>query len=285
MPTMITTSDDRHDVSDELTVLFGGKIWPRQVLEAYWAEIDQLLKGERYCVSCQGIDDCKMYSLGWQVVYDVSGSEQYLKPVFRVQQCRHYKANERQKKEEQLFTARTMQQTFATFRLNYDNTEMFNRCQDYALNFSPFTTHGLLLVGSFGTGKTHLAAAIAKDILRRGYEVDFVKVPTLLDDIRASFNSEERAAMPIFSRVRKRFVVFDDLGAERPNEWVIEQLFKIIDYRSENFLPTVITSNLSIPALEQKIGKRTVDRVLGICDMVTVKGEGWRRKKEADKHG
>ena len=100
----------------------------------------------------------------------------------------------------------------------------------------------LLLVGRCGCGKTHLAAAIANQLLESGATVFFTTVPDLLDALRAAFVSPERYTQ-LFALVREvELLVLDDLGAQQPSPWSNEKLLQILNYRVVYALPTIISA-------------------------------------------
>ena len=89
----------------------------------------------------------------------------------------------------------------------------------------------LLLIGGYGCGKTHLAAAIANEALERGVTPLFVTVPDLLDHLRAAFApTSPEAYSERFERVRStRLLILDDLGTESATPWALEKLFQILN--------------------------------------------------------
>lgn len=125
--------------------------------------------------------------------------------------------------------------------------------------------HGwLLLQGGFGVGKTHLAAAIANTVNERGGDVLFVLVPDLLDHLRSGFDPKSIESYgELFDRLKNTpLLVLDDLGAESPTPWAQEKLFQLLDHRYLLRLPTVITTNKPIEAIEARIRSRLVDHQL-----------------------
>ncbi len=119
----------------------------------------------------------------------------------------------------------------------------------------------LVFIGEYGTGKTHLAAAIANYQATRGYEAMFVVVPDLLDHLRAAFSPDARTSFDQrFEEVRTTpLLVLDDLGTESATPWAREKLYQIINHRYVAKLPTVITTSVSPDDLDPRIRTRIVD--------------------------
>lgn len=127
---------------------------------------------------------------------------------------------------------------------------------------------GLLLLGDVGCGKTHLAAATANSTLEQGGEALFLVVPEFLDQLRYSYRRENEGLdeAEIISRAYNvPLLVLDDLGAHNYSEWVCNKLFTIINHRYNRNLPLVITSNLNLDELGEKIGPRSTSRIVELC--------------------
>ncbi len=119
----------------------------------------------------------------------------------------------------------------------------------------------LLFSGGYGVGKTHLAAAIGNEVIRRGGEALFILAPDLLDHLRATFapNSPETYD-ELFDRLKNTpLLILDDLGAESATPWAQEKLFQLLNHRYLRRLPTVITTNRPLSALEARIRSRLMD--------------------------
>ena len=128
----------------------------------------------------------------------------------------------------------------------------------------------LILFGNYGAGKTHLAAAIANVALRRQTRVLFAIVPDLLDHLRSTFGpSSEIEYDDRFETIREvPLLILDDLGTENTTPWAREKLFQIINYRYNDALPTVITSNRKPEDIDPRIFSRMSDRAL--CEEITL---------------
>jgi len=119
----------------------------------------------------------------------------------------------------------------------------------------------LVLLGGYGCGKTHLAAAIANYVVEQGHPAIFVVTPDLLDHLRATYSPYSAVGYDQrFEEIRSAsLLILDDLGAHSSTPWAQEKLFQLFNYRYNAQLPTVITSNHSIEELEPRIRSRLID--------------------------
>lgn len=137
---------------------------------------------------------------------------------------------------------------------------------------------GLYFCGGVGTGKTHLAVAVMNELIRRKRVPSlFVTVPELLDNLRETYNKPGRNLDEWMDAVQNAdFLVLDDLGSERPTEWVRERIFVMVNYRYREALPTVFTSNIGPKDLAQQLGERTASRIIAMCEWIALEGEDYR---------
>lgn len=164
---------------------------------------------------------------------------------------------------------------------------------------------GIYLHGGVGTGKTYIAYALfrewedqrLKEIKQRESAVqksiksgDFteiakVRVPAvfwnstrLLFDLRSEFkrNSEETSKELI---ERNNLLFIDDLGAEKVTEWVEEVMYLTINTRYERNVPMIITSNLPLSGIAEKVGERVASRIKEMCHIVKLEGQDRRLAK------
>jgi DNA replication protein DnaC len=119
----------------------------------------------------------------------------------------------------------------------------------------------LLLEGTYGCGKTHLAAAVANARLEREENVLFITAPDLLDHLRTTYGpTSDIGYDEMFDRMRNvRLMVLDDLGVENPSPWAQEKLFQLLNYRYNQRLPTIITTNTDLDLLDPRIRSRLLD--------------------------
>lgn len=133
---------------------------------------------------------------------------------------------------------------------------------------------GAYLWGEPGTGKTHAAACAVRMFSERGSRARLVTAKRLLDEVRAGYDGGDGDALARAERVP--LLALDDLGAERPTEWAVEQLSGLIDARTARGLPTVLTSNYRVGALRDlwggMAGKRVASRLAGACECIEVAG-------------
>lgn len=142
----------------------------------------------------------------------------------------------------------------------------------------------MVLTGAPGTGKTHLAVAILRELAvekRITNETDacFIPVPELLAEIRASYRDggpDERDIIGRYSRLP--FLVLDDLGAEKTTEWSITTLYLIVDRRYRNMRPTIITTNLSLEQIATALSERISSR-LASGKVLLLTGADYRMKR------
>jgi DNA replication protein DnaC len=144
---------------------------------------------------------------------------------------------------------------------NPRDQDRFRRCVEDARSFAEAPAGWLVLSGPSGCGKTHLAAAIANRCLELGIAALFVIVPDLLDRLRAAYHPDSDVGYDqTFDQVRNAPVlILDDLGAHSSTAWAQEKLFQIINHRFNALLPTVITTNIPLTKLDDRLYTRLSD--------------------------
>jgi DNA replication protein DnaC len=131
---------------------------------------------------------------------------------------------------------------------------------------------GLLLSGSYSTGKTGLAIGLAREIayLYAGtpYKMRFTPSVELMQALRPSAEPESDRAALFDTMMRTRLLLLDDLGKDKPSEWVFDRLFTLINHRYDHRLPTFITTNYAPEELIERVGKGVADRLAEMCDLI-----------------
>jgi DNA replication protein DnaC len=138
----------------------------------------------------------------------------------------------------------------------------------------PDAPRSLVILGETGTGKTWTACAIARALLVEDtIPVTLVTVAEMLAELRPAVGGldvdmAQFALAPV--------LILDDLGMERPTEWVAEQLYRLAHERSHNGRPTIITSNLTGAQIKERYDVRTVQRLFGGARLIQIAGESRR---------
>jgi DNA replication protein DnaC len=127
---------------------------------------------------------------------------------------------------------------------------------------------GLWLMGDVGTGKTTLAMIVSKSALDAGRSVAIYSLPRLLNLIRNSIDAEGGMVGFLERLAAVDLLHIDDLGAENTTDWVLEQLYSIINTRYEDERAMIVTTNLQFEELIDQLGERTVSRLVAICGNV-----------------
>lgn len=171
--------------------------------------------------------------------------------------------------------------TFASFDAKRDR-EAFDQCSRYANDekLMERKRNGLILAGGFGSGKTHLAAAICNALVGRGIPVLFGTSVEHLENIRNDF---EHTGMNLSLSKMKSIpvLVIDDLGKEKKTDWTKQVLFDVVNYRYEHKLPTIITTNLisngNFDALANHVEGAVWSRFCEMCNIIETASSDYRQ--------
>ena len=135
---------------------------------------------------------------------------------------------------------------------------------------------GLWLTGGYGTGKTALAMIVSRAAIDAGRSVAIYSCPKLLNMLRESI--DQGGVIDFLDRLAAVDLLhIDDLGAEHRTEWVLEQLYTIINARYQDERSMIVTSNLGPIELSEQLGERIVSRLEGCCELLPFHGADARR--------
>jgi DNA replication protein DnaC len=163
--------------------------------------------------------------------------------------------------------------------------EAKQKVRDFARLFNPNEAKNLLLVGTYGTGKSHLSFAATKFLLDAGFSCLFLSVPKLLTKIKETYNSKSKLSEEdLFEYIQQvDLLVLDDLGAEYTNKrnendnWAQTKIFEVVDSRAGK--STIYTTNLKSADLEAKVNERNFSRILDNTEIIKMNGKDYRRKQ------
>ena len=185
---------------------------------------------------------------------------------------------------------RYREQTFDNF---YDSSlhlkSAKRRAQEFVDEY-PGGPAGLLFLGPAGCGKTHLACAILSELVsRKGARGLYVDFSDLLLKIQTSFrpDAESSKESVLTPYTDAEVLVLDELGASKPHAWVLDVLYNLLNTRYNRKRLTIATSNFEDEPdtasgerdrLEDRIGYRVRSRLYEMCEVVTLRGDDFRKK-------
>lgn len=241
---------------------------------------EQLNKPPKGVCKCGGETEPYFLMERWFSPDECPACEEKRNNILKVQQQQEAKEQKehwtRQRFEESGLCPINKTMTFETFKVNDKNRNVHT----YIKNMKELES--LFITGKCGHGKSHLASAIAMSIFDTGHRVRFLTVPNLLLEIRDTFKKDtEKSEMDIVSSYLDcKYLFLDDFGAEKISEWTLETIYVLIDTRIRNMRPTIITSNLSLPEVEDRFNDRIASRIAGNFKILELNDYDHRLKRE-----
>ncbi|MBR6594500.1 MAG: ATP-binding protein [Clostridia bacterium] len=182
-------------------------------------------------------------------------------------------------------------QTFETIDMRYytGNTEsgasvkeqmryVVGHCKAFATEFSP-GKESLLMIGGSGRGKTHLASAIGREVIKKGYSVVYESASNIVNNFEA-----ERFGRAYSNDNQRYFecdlLIIDDLGTEFNTQFTLSVLFNLFNSRIINGVSTVVTTNLSLKEIESLYKERIFSRLSGDFTVLPFCGKDIRRQRK-----
>lgn len=157
---------------------------------------------------------------------------------------------------------------------------VYNSCAEFAHGFGRHARN-LLLFGAPGLGKTHLSAAIAREVSEKGFSVVYDTAAHIFERFEIQkFGREEDAENDVERILNCDLLILDDLGTEMTTAFVQSALYQIINTRLMEKKSTIISTNLSPEKLEQRYTAQTVSRIEGEYQILPFVGEDIRKLKK-----
>ena len=164
-------------------------------------------------------------------------------------------------------------QSFENFELgiyssNEANYQKMKRNYDIAKKFAENfgkRHDNLLMTGKTGTGKTHLSTAIAREVIKKGYDVIYDTTQNIISDFETDrFKNAYSQAEPKADKYLEcDLLIVDDLGAEFVTPFTVSTIYNLVNTRQNRGLSTIISTNLSPKELSQKYEDRIYSRLVG----------------------
>lgn len=173
--------------------------------------------------------------------------------------------------------------TFKNWKMDEANKRMYELAVKYTKNWEQMKKDniGFILYGDVGIGKTYLVSCIANTLLEQYVPVIITSSIALLGRYKKAY-MDKQAEVTITNNLQQAdLLIIDDLGAENDTAWVKEKLYEVIDSRYRDSKPTIITTNLTLEQLREKLTgedgvTRTYDRLLEMCYPIRLQGKSRR---------
>ena len=254
-------------------------------VDEHFNVFNDCLSSLEICANCKGLDTCGQRKTGEYLGLIIEGFINN-----EVHYCDKYLNKEKQEEKLESFVYSDI--PIALYDLNLDNIKCDANLKNlFTLAYKIYLgtcNKGLYIYGDIGVGKTYLSIALANSLLSKGKKVAFIKTNDFATLMARQIMDDVGKYDYLVNRIKKAdYVIFDDIGSEPVSEFVRDRLlFNILDYRMENKLVTIFTSNLDLSLLlshysfdgkESMKAKRLLERIEILTDTICLEGDDRRR--------
>jgi DNA replication protein DnaC len=155
------------------------------------------------------------------------------------------------------------------------NPEILKHLKNYIVNKEYLDGKNIMLQGGFGVGKTYIAFAIVKQIVEdmakeyKNISWEFM----ILSDLGVDFKNAE---LSIEKAKNCNILIFDDIFEEQMNKYTSLKFYNLVNYRYNNNLPTIFTTNMDLKTMKEVVSERVADRIRENLKLIILKGESKR---------
>lgn len=171
-----------------------------------------------------------------------------------------------------------------------EQQRIVDSCRLYVRSFSDRLAdgQGMLLMGRPGTGKTHIACSVAKDVIRRGYSVRYLSVIEIMRRIKETYQSTSPRTerQVIHDCIEPDLLVLEEVGTQHNTDFERLKMFEVIDGRCNEDKPSILISNYGKQKLQECLAvdgiDKTWDRIQERCVMFGFTWDSFRTRR---RHG
>lgn len=223
-----------------------------EVKEKYTSSLEESYKEYSNCMNCKGLMECKNSIVGCAYLPKVDNG----KLLFQYKACKYKNKELKQNKYKDNITLFETSKSIIDASMKniitkYDaRFEVIKWIKDFITDYpTNKNLKGIYLYGNFGCGKSYLLSAMLNELAKEGYKSTIVFYPEFLRKLKESFDTDFNSKM--YNVIHTPILLLDDIGAENVTSWNRDEILStILQYRMDNNLPTLFTSNLSIEELE-----------------------------------
>lgn len=221
----------------------------------------------------------------YTITDDKGRIKQYILPYLKNRDAKYKAYEEKTRKDEEAQRQQRIQSLIKTAKIpkrfkniraeDFVTTDNNRETVKLALE-SILNNEGLFIYGACGTGKTMLTSIIINERANRNKASTFICATDIFNELNPFVNEDSRIARTKRQLIKNApCLVIDDLGAEKTSEWTNTTLFDIINYRYNENLQTIITSNFSLDEIGHRVngyeGERLIRRIKAICKVTELK--------------